>query len=114
MIIVAILLVCGIVIVSPLRGAILRAAAESNPELMRVSFVADAVGEVMDGRPDRAAGTDPTPVDFVIAAGSSSSQIIDALVARDLVTDRLAFSTFLPRTMASTGCSPGRTSSTAR
>ncbi len=91
MIIVAILLVCGIVIVSPLRGAILRAAAESNPELMRVSFVADAVGEVMDGRPDRAAGTDPTPVDFVIAAGSSSSQIIDALVARDLVTDRLAF-----------------------
>ncbi len=86
-----IVLVGAFVIVPPLTGAALRAAAEANPELMRFSFVADAVGQVMDGRPDKAAGTDPTPVNFVIEPGMSSSQITDALVARDLVTDRLAF-----------------------
>ncbi len=87
----AIALLAGVVVLPPLTGATLRTLAESNPDLMRVSFVADAVGQVMDGRPDKPAGTDPTPVNFVITSGMSSGEIIDQLVERDLVTDRLAF-----------------------
>lgn len=59
---------------------------------MRVGIIEDSVASVMDGRPDAPAGTDATPVEFVIAQGASSRQITEDLVERDLVTDRLAFS----------------------
>ena len=81
----------GAVIVPPFAGGIFRALAEANPDLMRFGAVADAVGAVMDDRPDKPAGTDPATVEFVIDPGQSSAEITDALVARDLVTDRLAF-----------------------
>ncbi len=76
----------------PLMGGLFRALAEENPDLMRLGFVEDAVATVMDDRPDRPAGTDPTPVEFVIAQGTSSRAITENLVERELVTDRLAFS----------------------
>ncbi len=76
----------------PLMGGLFRALAEENPDLIRLGFVADAVETVMEDRPDTPAGTDPTPVAFVIEAGASSREITDDLVERDLVTDRLAFS----------------------
>jgi UPF0755 protein len=76
----------------PLAGGLFRALAEENPDLMRIGFIEDSVAAVMDGRPDAPAGTDATPVEFVIAQGTSSRQITDDLVQRDLVTDRLAFS----------------------
>lgn len=72
-------------------GGLFRALAEENPDLMRVPFIADSVRDAMGDRPDRPAGTDPTPVDFVIQQGASSRQIIEDLVDRELVTDRLAF-----------------------
>ena len=75
----------------PLLGGLLRSLAEENPDLMRIGLVADAVEQVMDDRPDKPAGTDPTPVEFVVAQGASSRQITDNLVQRQLVTDRLAF-----------------------
>ena len=58
---------------------------------MRFGLVADSVGSVMGERPDVPAGTDPTPVEFVIEQGAGSKEITDDLVARELVTDRLAF-----------------------
>jgi len=76
----------------PLLSGMFRALAEENPDLMRFGFVADAVETVMDDRPDTPAGTDPTPVEFVIQAGASSREITDDLVERELVKDRLAFS----------------------
>jgi len=75
----------------PLMGVMFRALAEENPDLMRLGFVEDAVASVMDDRPDTPAGTDPTPVEFVIEQGASSRTITDDLLERDLVTDRLAF-----------------------
>ena len=69
----------------------MRALAEANPDLMRFGAVADAVAAEMGDRPNQPAGSDPLSVDFVIETGQSSSQITDALVDRDLVTDRLAF-----------------------
>lgn len=75
----------------PLLGGLFRTLAEANPDLMRIGFIADAVGQVMDDRPNTPAGTDPTPVEFIIDVGASSRDIIDQLVSRELVKDRLAF-----------------------
>jgi UPF0755 protein len=87
----AVALVVGYVVVPPLAGGFFRTLAEANPDLMRLGFIADAVGQVMDDRPDRPAGSDPTQVEFVITPGASSAEITDQLVDRDIVTDRLAF-----------------------
>jgi UPF0755 protein len=88
----AVVLVIGWFALPPLLGGLFRAAAEANPDLMRVGLISDAVAQVMDNRPDTPAGTDPTPVEFVIEQGASSGEITGALVERELVTDRLAFS----------------------
>jgi UPF0755 protein len=79
------------VVVPPLLGGVLRGLAEGNPDLMRIGVVADAVESVMGDRPDTPAGTDPTPVDFMIEPNTGNQEIVDSLVARELVTDRLAF-----------------------
>ncbi len=84
-------LLIGAVLVPPLAGGFFRSLAEANPDLMRVGLISDAVSSVMDDRPDKPAGTDPTPVEFVIASGESSADITQDLVNRGLVTDRLAF-----------------------
>ena len=81
----------GAVVLPPVAGNVFRALAEQNPDLMRISFIADAVAEVMDGRPDQPAGTDPTAVEFAIEPGTGSSEITADLVTRELVTDPLAF-----------------------
>lgn len=80
-----------VVVVPPLATGVMRTLAEANPDLMRIGAVADAVGAVMSDRPDEPAGTDATPVEFVIEPGTSSVEITDNLVSRGLVTDRLAF-----------------------
>ncbi|MDL2335582.1 MAG: endolytic transglycosylase MltG [Chloroflexota bacterium] len=76
-------------------GNILRSLANANPDLMRIGPIADAVGATIGDRPDTPAGTDPTVVDFSIATGASSSDIINDLVARELVTDKVAFTWLL-------------------
>jgi UPF0755 protein len=85
------LLVVAVVVVPPLAGSFFRSLAEANPDLMRIGLISDAVAGVMDDRPDKAAGTDPTAVQFIIQAGESSADITQDLVNRGLVTDRLAF-----------------------
>ena len=92
LLVVAVVVVVAWFAVPPLAGGLFRALAEENPDLLRVGVIEDSVAAVMEGRPDAPAGTDATPVEFVIAQGSSSRQITDDLVQRDLVTDRLAFS----------------------
>lgn len=84
-------LIALIVLLPPLAGGLLRSMAEDNPDLLRLPFFADAVRENLDDRLDRPAGTDPTPVEFVIPLGTSSRDITDQLVDRGLVSDRLAF-----------------------
>jgi UPF0755 protein len=85
------LVLLAIVVLPPLSGNAFRALANANPDLMRIGPIADAVGEVMGTRPDTPAGTDPSVVEFSIAPGASANTIIDDLIARELVTDRLAF-----------------------
>lgn len=92
LVIAAALLVISWFALPPLAGGLFRALAEENPDLMRIGVIEHSVAAVMDGRPDAPAGSDPTPVEFVIAQGASSRQITDELVQRDLVTDPLAFS----------------------
>ena len=90
--VVVIALVVAGLAVPTLAGGVMRALAEQNPDLMRIGWIEDSVATVMDGRPDQPAGTDATPVEFVIAPGASSRDITDDLVEREFVTDPLAFS----------------------
>ena len=87
----AIVLIVAWFALPPLFGGLFRALAEANPDLMRVGLIRGAVEDVIADRPDRPAGTDPTPVEFVIEEGASRGQITDNLSERELVTDRLAF-----------------------
>lgn len=91
----ALLIVGGYLVIPPLMGGMFRSLAESNPDWLRVPFVADSVRSGMPERLEQPAGTDPSPVEFVIAPGTSSREIVDELVTRELVTDRLAFSFLL-------------------
>ena len=81
----------GWVVVPPAFGGVLRSMAEGNPDLLRFGIVSQAVGSVMGERPDQPAGTDPAPVEFVIAPTTGNREIVDALLERELVTDELAF-----------------------
>jgi UPF0755 protein len=81
----------GAVAGPPLAGNVMRGLADSNPDLMRIGPIADSVGATIGSRPDTPAGTDPTVVEFAIAEGASATDITDDLVARGLVTDRVAF-----------------------
>jgi hypothetical protein len=71
-------------VLPPLFGGIARGMVESNPDLIRLPFFADAVRDGMDERLEQPAGTDPTPVTFTIPQGASARQITDDLVARGL------------------------------
>lgn len=85
-------IVGGIVLLPSMLGGVWRSLAEQNPDMMRLPFVADAVRDELGDRLDEPAGTDSTPVDFVIVGGTSARDITDQLVDRGFVTDRLAFS----------------------
>jgi UPF0755 protein len=89
------LIAVGVVVIPPLSGNLFRTLANANPDLMRIGPIADAVGATIGDRPDTPAGTDPTPVEFTITDGASPTDIINDLVARELVTDRLAFTWLL-------------------
>jgi len=90
--------VVGVLLVAPsIFGGVARSLAESNPDLLRLPFVADAVADELEDRLDVPAGVDATPVDIVIEPGTSSRQITDELVERGLLTDRLAFAYILIR-----------------
>ncbi len=85
----------AVALVVPQTGNMLRSLADANPDLMRIGPIADAVGQTIGDRPDTPAGTDPTIVDFSIAPGASSTDVINDLVSRELVTDRVAFTWLL-------------------
>lgn len=79
------------VLLPPVAGGFFRSLAEANPDLMRIGLISDAVASVMDDRPNKPAGTDPTSVEFLIEPGQSSAEITQNLVNRGLISDRLAF-----------------------
>ncbi|MDQ3938159.1 MAG: hypothetical protein M3253_05700, partial [Chloroflexota bacterium] len=84
------------ILLPPAFGGLARSMAEENPDFwLRVPFVSDVVTEQIEERLDEPAGTDPTPVEFMIDRGASSRQITDDLVQRGLLADRLAFSYIL-------------------
>ncbi|MEP7379914.1 MAG: endolytic transglycosylase MltG, partial [Chloroflexota bacterium] len=89
------LLAVAVVALPPLSGNLFRTLANANPDLMRIGLIADAVGATIGDRPDTPAGTDPTLVDFNIATGASAMDIINDLVSRELVTDKVAFTWLL-------------------
>lgn len=95
LVVLAVLAAFVIFVVPPLFGTVARSMAEDNPDLLRLPFFADAVSEGMDERLDRPASSDATPVQVTIPIGTGSRQITDLLVARGVVTDRLAFSYLL-------------------
>lgn len=76
-------------------GGVARSLAEENPDWLRVPLVADAVRDDVVDRLDEPAGTDSSPVEFVIAPGTSARQITEDLLERGLIADRLAFSYIL-------------------
>jgi UPF0755 protein len=85
-----------IVFVLPgLLGGLFRGMAEENPDWLRLPFVADAVRAEIGDRLDTPAGSDATPVEFVIAPDTSARQITENLIEREIVRDRLAFSFIL-------------------
>ena len=92
LILAAVVVLAGILFLPGLLGGVFRSLADQNPDLMRLPFIADAVRAELGDRPDLPAGSDPTPVDFVIAGGTSARDITEQLVERGFVTDRLAFS----------------------
>ncbi|MEP7361049.1 MAG: endolytic transglycosylase MltG [Chloroflexota bacterium] len=89
------LVAVGVVVVPPLSGNLFRTLANANPDLMRIGPIADAVGATLGNRPDTPTGTDPTVVQFTITSGESATDIINDLVSRELVTDRVAFTWLL-------------------
>ena len=93
--ILAVVAVGAFVMLPSVFGGVARSLAEGNPDWLRMPFNADALRDDVVDRLDQPAGTDPTPVEFAIAPGTSSREITDALVERGLVTDRLAFSYIL-------------------
>jgi UPF0755 protein len=87
----AIVLLALFAFVGPVLAGVARGIAESNPATLRWPFVADLVrGDVADEL-DRPAGTDPTPVRFVVPAGASAAEVGGTLVDEGLVQDRFAF-----------------------
>lgn len=76
-------------------GATLRAAAvdlfEGNTGAIRMPFVSELLAAELAERITRPAGTDETPIRFLIEEGQTLAEIEDALVAAGLLTDRLAF-----------------------
>ncbi len=95
LIVLGVVAVGTVVMLPSVVGGVARSLAEENPDWLHVPFIADAVREEIDDRLDQPGGTDMTPVEFVIAPGTSSRQITDDLVQRGLLADRLAFSYIL-------------------
>ncbi len=65
--------------------------AQANPQTMRMPFVADLVREQLGTELTDPAGSDASPVQFVVPAGASASDIADLLAGQQLLSEPLAF-----------------------
>lgn len=75
----------------PALGRVAFDVASSNPEALRLPFVADVVRDRLGDRLTRPAGDDPLPLRFTIAPGASAREIGRALAEQGLVADELVF-----------------------
>lgn len=86
-----VVLVLAVTVGVPALGRFARGVAQSNPEALRLPFMADLVkGQLGDGL-TRPAGTDSAPISFQVAPGASAQEVADGLVAQRLISDPLVF-----------------------
>jgi UPF0755 protein len=65
--------------------------AQANPQTMRMPFVADLVREQLGTQLTDPAGTDASPVQFVVPTGASAADIATLLAGQQLLSEPLAF-----------------------
>lgn len=83
----AILLAVG----RPVAGDLAVSLAEANPQALRLPFVATLVGEHLGAELTTAAGSDPSPIKFVVAGGATASEVAQQLTAQQLIAEPLVF-----------------------
>ncbi|MBA2557330.1 MAG: endolytic transglycosylase MltG [Chloroflexi bacterium] len=84
-------LVLGLTFLRPLFGGFARSLAESNPDTLRLPFVAGLVEGQLGDAPEEPAGTDATPIQFTVASGADTGQVAEGLADEGLIADPLAF-----------------------
>ncbi len=91
LILAAVVLVSGLTIVGPALGGFARGLAQSNPETLRVPFMADLVRGQLGTALSTPASTEPEAVEFVVQEDATADEIADDLVGQKLIKDRLVF-----------------------
>ncbi|MGH2467102.1 MAG: endolytic transglycosylase MltG [Candidatus Limnocylindrales bacterium] len=87
----ALIVIGGLTLARPAVAGLARSMAEDNPQTLKLPFVADLVRGQLGAALTGPAGTDATPVDFVVASGATARQVAEALTAQDLISDPLVF-----------------------
>lgn len=87
----ALIVIGGLTLARPAVADLARSMAEDNPQTLKLPFVADLVRGQLGAALTDPAGTDATPVDFVVASGSTARQVAEALTAQGLISDPLVF-----------------------
>ncbi|MGZ3586928.1 MAG: endolytic transglycosylase MltG [Candidatus Limnocylindrales bacterium] len=65
--------------------------AQANPQTLKVPFVAGLVGEHLGDELSAAAGTDPSPIKFIVADGATATDVAQQLTDQRLIAEPLVF-----------------------
>jgi peptidoglycan lytic transglycosylase G len=83
--------VAGLTLARPALGNLARSMAESNPRTLTLPFVADLVRGELGSQLTDPAGTDASPIDFVVPSGATARDVADMLTTQGLISDPLVF-----------------------
>ena len=75
----------------PLFRSVAVNLAEANPQAMTVPFVAGLVGEQLGDKLTTPAGSDPSPIKFIVSDGETASQVAQELADRGLIAEPLVY-----------------------